>query len=86
MPQQAHSFHHHVVPHHGVHHEVILGGHSWLISVLILGHMMAVMAFWLWLFLRQGAPVKKRKSRKMAPEAHIKYAFAESSGSKGRLI
>ncbi len=33
MPQQAHSFHHHVVPHHGVHHEVPCHPHIRLSSL-----------------------------------------------------
>ncbi len=65
--------------------QIMLGGHSWLISLLILGHMLAVMAFWIWLFYKQGSSGKKRKSRRKAPEMHIKYAFAESAGSKGCL-
>lgn len=85
MPLQAHSFHHNVVPHYGSHHEVILGGHSWLISLLILGHMVAVMAFWTWLFIKQGASGKKRRRLRKAPEMHVNYAYTDGPSEKDCL-
>lgn len=54
-----------------------------MVSLLILGHMVAVMSFWTWLFLKQGKSRKKRKRLKKAPEVHLKYAYTDGPIESG---
>jgi len=80
----AHTFHRHVVPHHGP--EILLGGHSWLISALVLVHMLLVVLFWLWLFWKSRMTGKaRRKPRQKPTEMHVSYAWTEERG-KDRML
>lgn len=64
-----------------------MGGHSWLISALVLIHMMLVVLFWLWLFYRQTRNNGKgrRHPRQKATEMHIRYGWTED-GEKERHL
>jgi hypothetical protein len=74
----------HVVPHHGP--EILLGGHSWLISALVLVHMLLVVMFWLWLFWKSRMTGKtRRKPRQKPTEMHVSYAWTEERG-KDRML
>jgi hypothetical protein len=80
----AHTFHRHVVPHHGP--EILLGGHSWLISALVLGHMIAVMIFWLWLFWKSRQTTKGRRQTRQTPKPmHISYGWVQEK-EKDRIL